>query len=71
MYKCKNCGHVDDFILMIRKDYTVSSSYTKKVSENGDFTIVVGDYEFSPSLDFMNKHAVCAFCSSINCWISS
>ena len=71
MFKCKNCGHTDDFALMISQNYSGSRSYKKIVSENGEITIIVDDYEFVPSLDFMNNHAVCNFCGSINCWISS
>ena len=32
-----------------------------------DFDLVDG-YTFTPDLHFMNGHAVCNYCGSINCW---
>ncbi|HIZ28433.1 MAG TPA: hypothetical protein H9673_04490 [Candidatus Adamsella sp.] len=68
MFICKHCKSKDKFELMFSPDYKGERTFTKKIDKNGNLTITVGDYSFTPSLEFMNAHAVCSFCSHINIW---
>lgn len=68
MFICKNCKSKDKFELMFASDYKGERSFEKSIDKNGKITITVGEYSFMPTLDFMNAHAVCSFCSNINIW---
>lgn len=68
MFICKNCKSIDKFELMFDPSYTGDRNFSESKNENGEITITVGAYSFTPTLDFMNSHAVCRYCSKINIW---
>ena len=68
MFKCTKCKRVDRFELMFSPDYQGKCDMQKKLNEKGNIVITVDGYTFIPDLNFMNGHAVCGYCGSINCW---
>jgi len=68
MFKCNKCKHHDRFELMFSPDYKGKRIMEKKFNEKGHIVITVDGYTFKPDLNFMNGHAVCSYCGSINCW---
>ncbi len=68
MFKCKKCHSSDKFELMFSPDYNGSKEFNYEYTQNKDIKITVDGYTFIPDLAFMNRHAVCKFCGSINCW---
>lgn len=68
MFKCRNCNSVDKFELMFAPDYKGDKEFSKIYNENNEIEITVDGYTFKPTLDFMNQHAVCAFCGQIYTW---
>ena len=68
MFKCRNCNSVDKFELMFAPNYQGARNFLKTYNTNGEIEITVDDYTFKPDLDFMNQHAVCAFCGQIYMW---
>ena len=68
MFKCTKCKKVDRFELMFSPDYQGKRIMEKTVNTKGHIVITVDGYTFTPDLSFMNGHAVCNYCGSINCW---
>ena len=68
MFKCKKCKSVDKFELMFSPSYKGSKNFSVEYTKNYDIKITVDGYTFIPDLIFMNQHAVCKYCGSINCW---
>ncbi|MBQ3641431.1 hypothetical protein II906_05865 [bacterium] len=68
MFKCKKCNSKDKFELMFNPDYKGPKNFEIRYTKNNDIQIDVDGYSFIPDLSFMNKHAVCKYCGSINCW---
>ena len=68
MFKCNNCKKNDRFELMFSPDYKGKRTMDKKFNADGNIVITVDGYTFTPDLAFMNAHAVCNYCGSINCW---
>ena len=68
MFKCKKCKKVDRFELMFSPDYKGKRQMEKNINDKGHIIITVDGYTFTPDLQFMNGHAVCSYCGSINCW---
>ena len=68
MFKCKKCNSIDKFELMFSPSYQGSRTFSAEYTKNYDIKITVDGYTFIPDLSFMNEHAVCKYCGSINCW---
>ena len=68
MFKCKNCNSVDKFELMFAQNYSGAREFSQTYTNEGEIVMTVDGYSFKPSLDFMNQHAVCAFCGQIYMW---
>ena len=68
MFKCKKCNSVDKFELMFNPEYKGAKIFEVKYTKNKDIQITVDGCTFIPDLMFMNAHAVCGFCGSINQW---
>lgn len=68
MFKCRKCNSVDKFELMFSPDYKGTKDFEVSYTKNKDIKINVDGYLFVPDLRFMNAHAVCKHCGSINCW---
>ncbi len=68
MFKCKNCKRKDRFELMFSPDYQGKCVMEKRYNDKGHIVITVDGYTFTPDVNFMNAHAVCNYCGSINCW---
>jgi len=68
MFKCTKCKKIDRFELMFSPDYQGKRIMEKTVNPKGHIVITVDGYTFTPDLSFMNGHAVCNYCGSINCW---
>ena len=68
MFRCKKCKRKDRFELMFSPDYQGKCVMEKTVNSKGHIIITVDGYTFTPDLNFMNGHAVCSYCGSINCW---
>ena len=68
MFKCTKCKRKDRFELMFSPDYQGKCVMEKHYNEKGHIIITVDGYTFTPDLTFMNGHAVCSYCGSINCW---
>ncbi len=68
MFKCKKCNSIDKFELMINPRYKGTNKFFTEYTKNKDIKISIDGYTFIPDLSFMNAHAVCGYCGSINCW---
>ena len=68
MFKCNKCKRKDRFELMFSPEYKGKCVMEKTVNNKGHIIITVDGYTFIPDLEFMNAHAVCNYCGSINCW---
>ncbi len=68
MFKCKKCHSSDKFELMFNPEYQGSCTFEYQYTLNNDIKITVDGYTFIPDLSFMNRHAVCKYCGSINSW---
>ena len=68
MFRCRNCNSVDNFELMFASDYKGAKEFYKAYNDFGEIEITVDGYTFKPDLNFMNQHAVCAFCGQIYVW---
>lgn len=68
MFKCKNCNSVDKFELMFAPGYEGNKNFSQTYTQNGEIEITVDGYTFKPDLNFMNQHAVCAYCGQIYTW---
>lgn len=68
MFKCKSCGTIDKFIIMLSPSYRGKGIISQSVNENEQIVINVDGYTFIPDLEFMNAHACCEFCGTIKNW---
>ncbi len=68
MFRCKNCQSTDKFELMFSKDYEGARNYSQKYVIGKRLEISVDGYSFTPSVEFMNEHAVCKFCGQTYIW---
>ncbi|MBR2525080.1 hypothetical protein IKE67_01300 [bacterium] len=68
MYKCKNCNSIDKFELMFDENYKGNRNFAQKYNNRHQIEITIDGHTFIPSLDFMNKHAVCKYCGQIYIW---
>ncbi len=68
MFKCKKCKSSDKFELMFNPEYKGPCIFEYQYTINKDIKITVDGYTFIPDIRFMNKHAVCKYCGSINSW---
>ena len=59
MFRCKKCGTVDDFGLMLNPGYKGKGEFSKTINEHDELLFNIDGYEFIPDLGFMNAHAVC------------
>lgn len=66
MFKCTQCGQVDNFSLMLSADYTGPGVFSQTRNEHNEIVINVDGFEFIPDLSFMNSHAVCKYCNTIH-----
>ncbi len=68
MFVCRKCKKIDNFDLMLDRNYQGEGKVEKIVDANGKMMITVDGYTFVPDLDFMNNYAVCSYCGGIYCW---
>lgn len=68
MYKCRNCNRVDKFELMFAPEYTGSRNFSQKYNKRNKLEISIDGYTFTPTLEFMNKHATCKYCGQNYIW---
>lgn len=68
MFRCTKCNQLDNFSLMLSKNYTGPGKFSQKQNEHGEIIINIDGFEFIPDLAFMNTHAVCKYCGEINCF---
>ena len=68
MFKCTKCNSIDKFELMFSPNYKGTKNFDVQYTKYNDIKITVDGYTFIPDLNFMNTHAVCRYCGSINCW---
>lgn len=66
MFRCIECQQVDNFSLMLSSDYKGPGVFSQTFNEHGEIIINIDGFEFIPDLAFMNSHAVCKFCGTIN-----
>jgi hypothetical protein len=53
---------------MFSKDYEGARNYSQKYVIGKRLEISVDGYSFTPSVEFMNEHAVCKFCGQTYIW---
>jgi hypothetical protein len=53
---------------MMKKNYHGEGKIEKTYDRKKRLKITVDGYTFIPDLDFMNNHAVCAYCGEIYGW---
>lgn len=68
MFKCLNCNSIDKFELMFDASYKGERVFSQEYNSNGEIVITVDGYTFTPTLQFMNEHAVCTYCGQIYKW---
>ncbi len=68
MFRCKKCGSIDNFGLILSPDYQGAGNISESRNEDDEIIINVDNYEFIPDLGFMNHHAVCKYCGEIKIW---
>lgn len=68
MYRCSNCKNIDKFELMFDENYLGNRKFLQKYNNRQQIEITIDGNTFTPTLDFMNQHAVCKFCGQIYIW---